>query len=264
MISLPEFLNRHLHFLEADQARHNLVLGVLDRVQKKPAEIRLWSFGEGARFALQTPPKGIILGDLSPADCASLALQVKDLDFHACTGNDETPTRFAQALAPHGVELHLGMPQRVYVLTKPPRHPNAKGSGRIATIADKKLYVEWTIRFCEEAVAHEPPPTPEELEKVALDRPVFFWVFEGEPVAMASRSRETKDGSNISLVYTPPQFRGQGYGSAVTAFACDNVFAEGKKIAYLYTDLRNITSNKIYLRIGFEPWCDASTFVRGN
>ncbi len=244
MISLPAFLERHLQALEADQARHNLMLGLMDRIQKKPTEVRLWSFGDGARCAVQTPPKGIVLGDLTATDCEELALLVKDLDFRACTGNGEVPSRFAQALLPYGIELRLGMPQRIYTLAKPPQYPSTRGKGRAATLTDKPIYIDWTIRFCEEAVAHEPPPSREELEKVALDRPVFFWEVDGVPVAMASRSRETKNGSNISLVYTPSEFRGRGYGGSVTAFACENVFAENKKVAsYLAPALKSRLSN---------------------
>jgi hypothetical protein len=46
--------------------------------------------------------------------------------------------------------------------------------------------------------------------------------------------------------------------SAVTAAVIESVFAEGKTMACLYTDLRNPSSNRCYARIGFRPVCDSA------
>lgn len=81
---------------------------------------------------------------------------------------------------------------------------------------------------------------------------------------MASRTRDTKEGSNISFVHTPPNLRGKGYGGSATAFACEDVFKDGKKICFLSTDLRNPISNKVYQKIGFTPWCDSQTFSKAK
>lgn len=261
-VSLEEFLSRHLEALEADQAKHNLMLGLLNRAHKDPSKVRLWSLGEGAACAVQTPPHFIVLGDLHKQHAEILANALAGLDFNGCIGADPVPETFVAALAKNGVRLKLGMPQRIYTLQKQPTFPKAEGRGRLARSDDKQKYIDWVIQFSIEANPHQKPPSREELDKVAFDRPVFFWEVDGAVVAMASRTRETKAGSNISLVYTPEEFRGRGYGGSVTAFACEHAFAEGKKIAFLYTDLRNPTSNKIYQKIGFEPWCDARTYVR--
>jgi uncharacterized protein len=263
MIELASFLSRHREALEQDQARHNLMLGLLARAEKDPEKVRLWSLGDGAACALQTPPHYLVLGELEGEHCVRLAEEVKDLDFAGCIGSGTVPERLATALAAHGVELVLGMPQRIYVLTDPPKFPGAVGSGRRAEAADKDLYLDWTFRFMEEAVPHDPAPSRKELEQKALERPVYFWEVDGRPVAMASRSRETRNGSNISLVYTPPESRGKGYGGSVTAFASAAALGEGKEVAFLYTDLRNPVSNRVYQKIGFRAWCDASTYVRG-
>lgn len=261
-MQLDAFLSRHLPTLEADQARHNLMLGLLDRARKDPSRVRLWSLGEGAECAVQTPPHLIVLGDLSVSQCAALAAAVAPLDFLGCIGSGDVPERFVAALAMQGVKLKLGMPQRIYALSQPPAFPKVPGRGRVARPEDKETYIDWVIAFGVEANTHQPPPKREDLEKSVFDRPVFFWEVDGQIVSVAARTRETKDGSNISLVYTPPALRGRGYAAAATAFACANVFDSGKSLAFLYTDLRNPTSNKIYQRLGFTPWCDASTYVR--
>ena len=40
------------------------------------------------------------------------------------------------------------------------------------------------------------------------------------------------------------------------------VFTEGKRAACLFTDLRNLASNRCYARIGFKPACDAALHIQ--
>lgn len=261
-VDLDTFIARHMESLERDQARHNLLLGLLARVKNDPTKARLWSLGDGTRCALQTPPHNIVLGDLTKQDCKILVTAIKDLEFKGCIGAEETPGEFCKALQDSGVRMKLGMLQRIHVLRNPPKFPVALGSGRCIEEKDRRIYADWAIKFVVEANPHEKPPTHPEMEKRALDQPAFLWEADGIPVSMAARTRETKDGSNISYVYTQPEFRGKGYGGSVTALACENVFRGGKKVAFLYTDLSNPISNRVYQKIGFEPWCDASIYLR--
>lgn len=72
-----------------------------------------------------------------------------------------------------------------------------------------------------------------------------------EIVSMAANTRGSVNGGTISLVYTPPELRGKGYGSLVTAKVSEVVLRE-KKFANLFTDLTNPTSNSIYQKIGYK------------
>jgi predicted GNAT family acetyltransferase len=83
----------------------------------------------------------------------------------------------------------------------------------------------------------------------------FFWTVEDEPVSMAGIVRRTRHAAAIASVYTPPELRGRGYAGSVTAAVVERVFAEGKSIGCLYTDLRNPFSNRCYAKIGFKPVC---------
>jgi predicted GNAT family acetyltransferase len=58
--------------------------------------------------------------------------------------------------------------------------------------------------------------------------------------------------ARVGPVYTPPEHRGRGYGSAVTAAATRSILAEGA-VPVLFTDLANPTSNKIYRALGYRP-----------
>jgi len=57
----------------------------------------------------------------------------------------------------------------------------------------------------------------------------------------------------VGPVYTPPELRGHGYASAVTAAASLRAREAGAQEVLLYTDLANPTSNSIYQRIGYRP-----------
>jgi hypothetical protein len=51
--------------------------------------------------------------------------------------------------------------------------------------------------------------------------------------------------------------RRRGYGSAVTAAVTAERLAAGRRFCFLYTDLANPTSNRIYASLGYEPVCDS-------
>lgn len=64
--------------------------------------------------------------------------------------------------------------------------------------------------------------------------------------------------ARIHALDTPPQYRGHGYGSAVTAAAASWAQQSCAKHVVLSTDLANPISNAIYPRIGFRPVHDAA------
>jgi hypothetical protein len=78
---------------------------------------------------------------------------------------------------------------------------------------------------------------------------------------LAGWGGRTPNGIRIGPVYTPPDRRRRGYGSAVTAAVSAAKLAAGRQFCFLYTDLANPTSNKIYMDIGYEPVCDAVDYA---
>lgn len=64
----------------------------------------------------------------------------------------------------------------------------------------------------------------------------------------------------IGPVYTPREFRGQGYASACVAAVSQYLLESGRQFCTLFTDLGNPTSNKIYMNIGYAPVCDADEY----
>jgi predicted GNAT family acetyltransferase len=80
-------------------------------------------------------------------------------------------------------------------------------------------------------------------------------------VSLAGWGGETPNGVRVGPVYTPPEHRGRGYGSAVTAAVTAERLAAGRRFCFLYTDVENPTSNRIYTRLGYEPVCESVDYA---
>jgi predicted GNAT family acetyltransferase len=85
---------------------------------------------------------------------------------------------------------------------------------------------------------------------------LYLWEDGDTVVSMVGAGGETPNGIRIGPVYTPPDLRGRGYASSLTAASSADQLARGRRFCFLFTDLANSTSNKIYQAIGYEPVCD--------
>jgi predicted GNAT family acetyltransferase len=82
-----------------------------------------------------------------------------------------------------------------------------------------------------------------------------------QPVSLAGFGGWTPTGVRIGPVYTPPELRRRGYASALTAELSAQLLAGGLRYCFLYTDLANPTSNRIYQAIGYELVCDSADYA---
>lgn len=109
---------------------------------------------------------------------------------------------------------------------------------------------------------------PEEVEKrvrrnIVANRQ-FVWI-EGSSIhAIASYAESMEDaGARIGLVYTRPELRGQGYGTAITGSLAQRLLDEGQAWVSLFADTANPVSNGIYQRLGFKPELNYRTWLFG-
>jgi predicted GNAT family acetyltransferase len=91
-----------------------------------------------------------------------------------------------------------------------------------------------------------PPWTPAEAAERPVPDGTYLWIEGGDVVSMARHSPPVAGVSRVGPVYTPPEHRRHGYGSAVTAAATQAAMDGGAAQVILYTDLSNPTSNAIY------------------
>lgn len=259
-----EFIKFHVPALEKNEARHGLMLGLLTKLSDAPdTPMRLWTFGKPGACALQTDPaRSIVLGNLSEAECHALAEQVVALDFGGAQGPDETAHWFVARARQLGLSFAEPMPLGIQELREAPIYPNVKGTARPVIMDDYDLFATWYLAFRDEAIPSDPVPTDDHMRKRIAEHKALFWEVDGRPVSLASVSRGTRNGGGIGPVYTPPEHRNRGYAGAVTAAAADLIFASGKSMVFLFTDLRNPYSNRCYEKIGFRQICSSWQYPR--
>jgi RimJ/RimL family protein N-acetyltransferase len=259
-----DFVAYHEPALETNEIRHNLILAILAHVRtEKLTDFLHWTLGEPGRCAVKTAGRwSIVIGELDEVQCRRLADLTAEVEYPGVVGPDLTAKWFVGRAVELGLEFLDPIPQQIHALGDTPRYPGASGYARQVTVDDASLFADWMLAFFREAVPHDPVPTRERLERVVGEARYLFWVDEGHPVSMAGIVRRTRNSAAIAGVYTPPTLRGRGYAGSATAAVVERVFAEGRKVACLYTDLRNPFSNRCYAKIGFKPVCSSLHFPR--
>lgn len=218
--------------------------------------------------ALQTPPFNLVVaGSASETVFGALAdeLHEEDVELPGVTGAVPEVEAFTRAWEERtGLRRRLRMAQRIYKLTTL-RPPGSVGGGaRAATDDDRPLLLSWIEAFWEEELE---VPSPVGNVERAVDARLragtggFVLWEKPEPVSLAGWGGRTPNGVRIGPVYTPPEHRRRGYGSAVTAAVSAEQLAAGRRFCFLYTDLANPTSNRIYMNIGYEPVCDSVDYA---
>jgi hypothetical protein len=87
------------------------------------------------------------------------------------------------------------------------------------------------------------------------------WMWEdGEPASVCCTTGTTPNGIRVGAVYTPPERRRHGYASAMVAAVSQAELDAGRRYCFLFTDLANPTSNRIYRAIGYEPVRDVDIY----
>ncbi len=255
--------------LTADEARHNLILGLASTLAEHPSlytDHRLWlveSDGDVVGAALRTPPRGLVLAQ--PASTEALATLVGAIedDLPGVVGARPEVDAFAGVwTAKTGIAHQVKVEQGIYSLSAVVPVPEPSGHPRRATRDDRPLLLNWWRAFVIEAV-HETNPDLGEIRRAVdyrLGDPhagFLLWEDDGT-VSLAGYGGRTPNGIRIGPVYTPPERRGRGYASALVAALSRECLAAGNRFCFLYTDLANPTSNAIYRRIGYEQVCESA------
>lgn len=268
------FLAATNSLLLADEARHNLILRIAGTLRDHPAlypEHRLWLVEDAGRVigaALQTPPFNLVLArSATERATEALAEQLCEdgVELPGVVGAIPEVDVFAEAWEARSEQRRrLRTQQRIYRLTEVRPIAPVSGRPRRATEVDRSLLLDWIAAFADEALGEAASPLSniERTVDTRLRGAGGFLLWEDrEPVSLAGWGGQTPNGVRIGPVYTSPELRRRGYGSAVTAAASADRLSAGRRFCFLYTDLANPTSNKIYMDIGYERVCDSVDYT---
>ena len=259
------FLSRAEAWLLRSEAEHNLLLGIArgliespDRYEQPIYLAAVETDCEIVGCAFRTPPYKLGITGMPGDALPALAEDVADVYevLPAVLGPAAKAQRFADLWSGiWGVRARLGMRQRIYQLDavqlsehRPP------GGMRKADAGDMGLVADWMAAFNAEAGVPGGDPRRRAEERIR-EGAIFLWEDE-QPVSMAGIVGRTPNGVRIGYVYTPPELRGRGYATIVTAALSQRFLGSGFRFCFLYTNLANPTSNRIYQRIGYRAVCD--------
>ncbi|MGH3442851.1 MAG: GNAT family N-acetyltransferase [Nitriliruptorales bacterium] len=272
------FENEVGEYLMANEAAHNLPLGIISVLQEEaspyadagPILALVRDDGGGpVLVAVRTPPWNIVLSlakDPAAVDALADDLAADAMDLPGVTGPVDLAERFARRwVAGRGGAWRRHLSMRIFAATSA-RHPDdVPGSMRWPTDADRDAVREWNCAFAREALGEElQEDRVERWMDRMLDpnerRGLVLWDVEGEVVSMAGYGGPTPNGIRVFAVYTPPELRRRGFATACTAALTQHLLDAGRHFCFLFTDRANPTSNAIYRWIGYRPVLDASEF----
>jgi predicted GNAT family acetyltransferase len=255
-----EFSSVARSFLAAEPERNTLPITVLDAVLAGRFRDGPPSFGwhhdassiDGA--FLVTPPFDLIVVS-EPVAASGLGDQLRTDRFAVPGVNAEPEVAAAFSstyLAGENAEVETQMVlYRLEKLVEPPI--KASGSSRAAAVADFDLCLDWFNEMRAE-VGTGPTGDQSDLVRRRIDDALIqLWVSGDEVVSLAGRAPDAAGVARIGPVYTPPQWRRNGFASAVTHACARDAIDAGAKGVVLFTDLANPTSNAIYQTVGFRP-----------
>ncbi len=259
-----EFADLHEPALDADEIRHGLLLSIVNRLRemREPGGIRQWSLGGPGECAVQTRGYPIVLGNLSKEQCRAFAETMYGDDYPGVVGAGGTALAFAEKAEELGVAFEGKERQQIQALAEIPQVPSAPGTPRRASSPDLQLIRAWVTSFIREAIPSDPIPNDQELLASIRSGGRWLWFCGEKPVAMAAIARRNRHTASINSVFTPREYRNQGFGAAITAYVARQIFLEGRTAACLYVDLSNAASIRCYAKLGFKPVCDSWLIIR--
>ncbi len=257
-------------FLAADPVRNTVLLSILASM----ARIGPHAFGPGTPLfgwwsevsgtnpsptpsaaVLQTPPYPLLVTALPGQSAAQLAavLAGRGLVLPGINGAEQEVTALARAwqevTGQHG---KISQRQRLYrlgELVMPDPAPD--GAARVATAADTAVARGFYAAFSAE-IGESAGPVHLVDDRVQAGQ-LMLWEAGGEPVSLAGATAALAGVARVGPVFTPRQWRGRGYGGAVTAAISELARQRGATSMVLFTDLANPASNSLYRKLGYQP-----------
>jgi predicted GNAT family acetyltransferase len=261
-----EFLQLFLHQLETDEITNTLMIGLSQREHKEPPFFVSSVKKEEYLLGL-IAGKNMILAsnNLNPTIYHDLVVFMEEYDYPGIIGPKkccELYNSIYQDIT--GTRMNVTMDQRIYACYETTGCSSDIGLFREARMDDIEQLTVWAYDF--ELMIERTADMDhirEMVETKIKQQSLYVIEVDGSTVSMAQRSRRLQNTETVSLVYTPLELRGRGYASRVVELVTNLILKDGK-VAALYTDLSNPTSNSIYMKIGYKPHCDSVMMEKDN
>lgn len=247
-------------FLRRNEALHHMMLSSCYSLLHKPEGLR----AETDLITLEAEAALVGVGMLLPGRALSISLTSLEgvtrlaeylRQRYNSLSRLNAPTEVAQHFAQVWQELsgqsaHPGMTVCAYQLEAIRPFVWAQGHLEPATEKDLALVSQWFTAFGLEALGDSATDS-DAWAKGQIERGNAFLWHDGQPVAMGCRIGQTENGFRVSIIYTPPEHRRQGYGKTCTAALTQRLLEDGQPRCCLYADKANRATNHMYEAIGY-------------
>jgi predicted GNAT family acetyltransferase len=267
MKTIKRYQNASIYFAENQsyllktEINNNLIIGLIksyENVLKIPDNVIVLTVFDEMEPRLtffKNTSKGILAGNnADKEDCELLIeyLQNQGILLEGLVGDEKYADVFTNLY-----------PQEINSIKKLISHelsivnqvPLSNGLARLANESEIDILAHWFFLFQEEGNLF-PKKTPEgfilHVQNLVNKSVLYVWEINNEIVSMAAILRETPNFQIVGAVYTPVNQRKNGYASSLVHFLSQFILDNGKK-AGLFTNASNLTSNKIYQKIGYNP-----------
>jgi uncharacterized protein len=268
-----EFLQAAQVDLESHEVLNSLVLGICGQLVghperfSSPAVLKtVESTGELSIAAVMTPPHNLIVsGSSAFKDGINLLVETLIREGWKIPGlfgpvdvARDIAVRWSDAVGCHfRVAQKLRMYELREVLTPVPE----RGRLRPAGMADLELVARWWHAARMEMFAKSDVEEDKRTAQFRIGDGDFYLWEDGEPVSMAGRTRPTRRGISVGMVFTPPEMRNKGFATACVGELSRTLLRTGREFCTLYADIMNPTSNRIYQKIGYRPIGDFDEYA---
>ncbi|MFP4598628.1 MAG: GNAT family N-acetyltransferase [Persicimonas sp.] len=124
-------------------------------------------------------------------------------------------------------------------------------------LASARMHLEETL---EDPLQAHPEAFRRHVRHRILAERSFGWFDEHRRLIFkADLSASSSFGTQISGVYTPPRFRGQGIATRALFDICEDLFESGLPRITLYVNAENEAARRVYRKVGFQFHADYQT-----
>ncbi len=271
--TVREFLARAAPLLERAEAEDNFLWGLAsemsrwpERFCEHPSLVTLEDPSSIHAAALLAPPRKLVVTGLTTkmAKCLAEELYRRGITLPGVVGPSPGAECFARCWSEFGGHTaRLDMGQNVYRSDRVEWGIPCVGRLRPANPDDLALLVPWYEQFHRDLRFDGPHNTRGGLQEKVDYEQLYVWE-NGQVTSMAAWARETSRGVTINLVYTPSEFRRNGYATACVAALTQHLLDQGHASCFLHADRQNPTSNAIYQKIGYRGVCEFEDWSFGS
>ncbi len=254
-----EFRQEHLNFLYQEEVKNSLMIGISSRLDVKDSHYVASLIGDHVLLGVLAGKNLILSANTLEEDVyQELVEHMEKIPYPGIVGEKNICLAYQKAYENHTKKaMNVGMNQRIYYCKKVVQVSNVEGNFRVATEDDFSVLIDWVYDFIVRIEGEKSAKDSEEvLHHILGEKRLFVLEKDGELLTMCARSRPLNKSETVALVYTPVPLRNHGYASKAVE-QLTRLLLEEREMATLYTDLANPTSNSIYQKIGYVPYCDS-------